>query len=1821
MFLAISWVIGRALRYLAADVILPNIVMLSEMDDFSNYFSGQVLPALRNITLIAAGIAGVYYFTHFTTLGVALVSYLVDFFYQTAIAIATAISHAAVAVPVPAVATSAANMTSLILFAHPIALSVIASSLVLSVIAYVLWSRRKAPVPQVAEKPNVNKKSYLSVEDNKHSQISECQFAVYEGGREGKSTELRVKVYNRFWLHDENGVTLETRHGYGNPHEVKVEQSVFEKLEDVNLLEESKKTDDYLMTCTGKFKQGEWVALASPHANLTKDDLLEVHANVLEEHLNFSYDPDLQQYYCQYQGDATKEITLIYKLKKPSVRDHVFNPDVTADTENILTTPAENFLPKEFIASFKGKLKNDDRLTNKEYLETETHQQLKYLNEFLDTTQADAERIKNLYLFFKTFQSDRDITPSLAAKDDVSMLLEIILQCSGTARQQNYAFVLLCQLDGFDCRFMENGEQTCCAFRYLHADGTVQEKTVRFSSVAPTQESLLSHAPVVTLQPAPASNKEISREFAALKAYYKIFKKMTVPEALNSLDQIIDFNKSNPSPLLILQEGQDAFDVNLAIIKHLKEIEGVNIIENHLFINDAKDFEHYLSPGMIADGKRTKELNNGPLRKMLTNQDSNAVLVIDFSSLSDLQKVAYQSLFDTPPTITIGEEKPFELPEKLKVIALIKHDDSVGESLRSRLQPWVVQPAILTKSPEEKVQVEEKPTAVEIELDGSAAFQEEVFGEIVWDGTCVEVKTGPLLEAITQKHPVIIYNPPTQNKKYQRLVQGMKEGKILVNGKYISIPPEVTLEERKRETVYKAVEIICEDGKIVATEKKIYLTISHIHECYKIVNITEEGKPKTAQKGLLDQYEVGTHIFYMTGFIPLSHWQKLMRTISADPYKEKAFKFMLAPGASIEGIKENTYRPEESKESSTFTSNDPSYKAQLLVAQDSATQIIYINEKTTFNDLIGKIKPTPEGFSVEKSDVLNVFKKRYPVILCGKMSFSLYQQLLPLLSADPHIYFNGERIAVSANAFRVVMPPADMTLLSYHHDEFTFQNYFDAFKDQDSETQLDQIREFYNRVEQLPHRGPGRPEKPYLSFHRVETMLKALKNPSATHRNPVKCVFNGDYPPESADYAYLNVMGKMIFNPEDNRPAKMAKLENLLKLYSITSSRDVQKYAWLLLDCFSGAQIKEIMGDEGLKNITEIIDGDGSNEVKEVQGEDKLEKDNKGEFPSLSSAALERLSNHVFSVKSPLSACDNVADLESKTGLSEEKSHLTPRHEKQMNQLEFYLKNKEFPIIILQGPTGVGKSHAVRQLLEGRYYEGEKDIIKWLESDGSIPFLADEMNMTDSYHFLEGLGRRDKTVVYKGEPYQLTNHQVIGTCNPVGPQYPNRFYLQVVQNLAVTINFKTPTEDFYKEVMLEKLKEILLSDKERTLVTDNVMIAFYLIQQYTPHLNRSIRDVENIAARFIYFFNKEQHSMNEMDLKELLFKTCMREFAGGIHTSLERQDFTTTLREKLELPAVQQDEKKQASLRQLTEKISIPESAAYFVDAIEEQLEIRWYMMLKNAIAKHRLEKENKESESQVLQTAVSLPYFKQSTIIEGASGVGKSTYLRAIVDKHDAFLTSRQAVLNQQSSLTEEEEVELTLLAREIKKERFKISGGSANGQLIKAFHSDDILIEDESNLTPEDALLGQFLCGQDEKANTVSHPGFVHFGSQNSTLHEARKMTSKSKANRCNLIYLEKLTDADLELFCIAKELKFSKQFMVAYNRILKECPFANVRTFHKVLDKAVEWQVQNTANQQLLRVTTVPAAFYSQSSSSVPTALTPTNIPCKPIENYPN
>lgn len=1672
------------------------------------------------------------------------------------------------------------------ILAHPIMLA-IAGSLTLCALAYLLYKYKyKSATMAPTSLPLDNRTRLTKSKKNKQSK-EDFRITVYDGKskRNRPAQDCRAAVFTDCRVGDK--ISLETKKG--NETRIQKKPTVFKLQEATGKykeLQDNINDDEELVSFEGKFKTNVWHVLPSGQAVARKKYFREVHCNVSS--VEFLWDDRTQQCKFRYKSwfSSSQDFILFYKIKKHPVlvETNVYSP--TQDDVFVKINTTNPSCMDAVSQAIKDKLQNDRRWNDDGYLKS--HPALEWLKIFLDDTRSDTDRIRYLFAFCTDFDYNRDLANAPSEDGSVDTLIEIIMQQAGVCRHASTAFMFLCQLYGFACHVAytvndpdnpDSAHHVYPELLFLDGQGNTYSKRVDFS-LGYNPESVLvqNHAlpdiveKKLTIDPkkpvdpeehikklnAQAAARKMAYEKAkentAYEYYYKTLKDTVALKELNSLDQMLTIKaddskkeEKNRPTLLLLQPGQTPFGLNTAVIRKLKKhneslsVEAkINIEEDHLFINDPSDFARLLAPGKIENGKRVKE-KDGPLRKLLANNSKRPkLLFINGKKFNATQMAAYQTMMDRDnPFVSIKEEKSIPIPDNVKIIWILDKGAGVDEAFGSRVQCFTVADSFFEKDAPAQSDKKSEDTVPPVNVFDSSAYEEFVFGPLNLNGREMEYIEGPLMNAIKKKCPLVIYNPPKTDRFKLFLHQINEEKKILwLNGEIISIPNEVVIVTEHQDfdkTLPSNVDLRCEDiesdEKKVDVREKIFLGVHNLHECYTRVSVNEKTHEAKTIEGLLSKYDSDKHVFYITMDIPLSYWRRLMDAISKDP-KQRQFNFILAPNASIHTILSNPQRtvlaPQENK-ITTYTSNDPGYLTEMIAARSEKPYIIDVNHFKTFNELVGEIKQTDDGFYVKTGLILEKLKEGYTVILNGEVSFGFYQQLLSLLSENPYIDFNGQKINFPGKLI-AVMPSIvnnKMQLMPHEEKTFNFEHYREAFKDREND--FDKIKLFYEKARLLPHRGPGRPDKPFMSFKRIKTMLFALET-SVHQHNPIKSVFNADYPADSADYAYLNVMGKMIFRSEDTTDVRSNKLLEIIERHSIHSLDKIKEYSWQILNCFNGADINVILGA------------------------DFLEGNNR--FPSLSAKALNNLEQRLKS-------------------LSPKEEKKQPRHSKQMEELNYYLKVKKAPIIILQGPAGVGKSHAVRKLLgkdsagNDNFYEGEEGLIKWLKSKGEKPFLADEMNMTNDWDFLEVLGRSDKTIIYKGEKYTLSDqHQVIGTCNPVGPKYPGRTYVNVIQDLAVTIAFKTPSDSFYiNEILLPKLLKHGFEDNT-TLIIEAIMHAYYLIQKHNPHVIRSIRDIENVTERFICLAKKNQTSDEPVSLQEVVTKACLGEFSGSIQGAIKRQQF---INEFLNLAPTLKVSKEECQLIQLTPEISITDPKEYFVDAVMQDLEMRWQALLNKALAEHQLQADAIAAGAEV-KSGVIVPYYKQSITVEGEAGVGKSVCLRAIVDKHIADLTQRRDKLAamEDSTRTPQMNVELKLLEKELQKKIYKISGGSSDptGELTEAFHGECIIIVDECNLNPMvDRLMSQFVCGVDEQSNSVSRPGFMFIGSQNSTEYGGRHTTSKSKQNRDHMIYLDGYTDKELIAFAENIKLRYPRAYVRAYNKIKEEYPHANMRTFHEV------------------------------------------------------
>jgi midasin (ATPase involved in ribosome maturation) len=161
------------------------------------------------------------------------------------------------------------------------------------------------------------------------------------------------------------------------------------------------------------------------------------------------------------------------------------------------------------------------------------------------------------------------------------------------------------------------------------------------------------------------------------------------------------------------------------------------------------------------------------------------------------------------------------------------------------------------------------------------------------------------------------------------------------------------------------------------------------------------------------------------------------------------------------------------------------------------------------------------------------------------------------------------------------------------------------------------------------------------------------------------------------------------------------------------------------------------------------------------------------------------------------------------------------------------------------------------------------------------------------------------------------------------------------------------------------------------------------------------------------------------------------------------------------------------------------------------------------------------EQDLRMRQQQLSFPdvgvHYKAAVLIQGDSGLGKSTVLKAILEKNGFSCDNLD---------TQRKYYELAVDNSPQQKELLR-------KKLIQAFHEGAAVILEELNLDKElEILLNQLLSGVDPEGKPVKRPGFMVFASQNPPDEfDGRDLLSFALLNRTHFLHAEKFSDLELQ------------------------------------------------------------------------------------------
>jgi MoxR-like ATPase len=1322
---------------------------------------------------------------------------------------------------------------------------------------------------------------------------------------------------------------------------------------------------------TGQLEPGKRYPLTTLQAMSNHE--IAVYCNP-QNAIQLFWHPAHQQYYVQLRPkflQKRREVEVLYCFKE--------NPDYEKEASGFPVVQKDrDLLPAKLIKALQP---------------LRSHPNLNFL---FDEKKSIEEKTQLLisYCHFK----EEPLTTCSRNASDIQKLLCSIQERKGVCRHSSKAFMLLarCFL-GIPVRIVVNelhefteipypnqsvGENAWCWRRVDLGGGLLLDLTPaemrqnKFQTIK--QAALQSAEP--SQQSASVSTKKSTQKSEILNSakvierrlqkqeqpqeqvYYQRFIALAQKNELQSVPSLLE-QKMLP-PLIELTPDQDPLSVNSCIRQQLKT-HPIDLHARYLYIHHPKDFALLLEPYQLIAGQRSKV--KGPLDDLIRN---GGIVVVNWSNFTATQIASYKSILDTESTL-LGQS----VSKRVQVIGLTKSTTESCTAFLSRCQHYILASDFLKTDTTQDIaaSTSRKIDPQTIDLFHCLNWREKLLGKITFKGDQILLEDGALVRAIQEKRSLVIHNPPDDDDDFKLLIYRVNaEHQLLYNGELLKVPDGMTVQTdiKVHDNELPNVAIHTEGKMTPDNRQRIYLGLYNLHECFEQLTFNELKQAEIIP-GFLEKYNPEQHVFYLTESMLQSDWQALLASIKQH-HRQKSFHFILAPGVTIQQVAENKAAPSNIRIKTgmqlndipaVIVSNDADHLCAQLAEQakneGNETVIFYLQPESSYSDMIAEMKiiERPDSnkvdFSYQEKAVLQALNAGKTVILNGALSPAFYQQLLPLLSAHPHIQTNGRRMDVSGRLM-VVLPDTaakKLPLQQYGHCNYTFENYRAAFA-ADDDIYLNKIEKFYHWVGKLPHRGSGCPTAPLLSYKRLENMLRVLKRKKLHLHNPIKGLFHYDYFKDGKDFTYLNVIAKYCFSELDQIPYRGEKLKQLMARYHIETIADCKEHAWQILNCLSGTSLADCLHD-----LNETIDGHAT-------------------YPTLTQAALLKLWETVQKLQQQ--SC-----IEKKS-----KSHVEKRNEQLCTLLE---EDNSF-LIILKGPPGVGKTYTVRQLKEDLGFDCHEDILKWLEGnpEKTSVLLLDEANMAipGTWDFLKGLSNDQRTVYYQNKQYMLTaHHKIIVTGNP--EHYPGRYYHPFFQQYGEALNYVMPNDDYLKEFILRSYLESKNLFVPRYI--DAMLTAYHLIQAYNPTHVYSNRALENLAQRFIVLADKMR---DEKEIIDALWHATIGEFVGSIQGHEKRVRFVAELANKFGVDSKSYADTNPDDLIFVAQHCTIPKEKAYLINGIEQDLQLR-----EMAIAQDSQALENAQNNTVDPQT-VSRFYYKQGVLIEGDPGIGKSTLLKALLAK-----------------------------------------------------------------------------------------------------------------------------------------------------------------------------------------------------------------------------
>jgi hypothetical protein len=804
-----------------------------------------------------------------------------------------------------------------------------------------------------------------------------------------------------------------------------------------------------------------------------------------------------------------------------------------------------------------------------------------------------------------------------------------------------------------------------------------------------------------------------------------------------------------------------------------------------------------------------------------------------------------------------------------------------------------------------------------------------------------------------------------------------------------------------------------------------------------------------------------------------------------------------------------------------------------------------VTPQTNYADLLGSTNvkfadddKNATELTYQEGPLIKLLQQNKTVVLNGDISPSLYQQLVPLLTNQlmikPSIWLNGKLQVLAGKLLVVTSCTNSIRIRPFKSIEshYTVKDYVKAINEDKSTDAIDlsnlsKLQTFYKFATAVNNAGEKQTDAFYMSYARVRRCLKQLKNPKRGHlQNPLKSVLLFDYRSNKDSYAYLNVIGKMLFAPllpeititMVNK--SVARIERLLQLYNLQSNNitadQIEPIGWRLLNCIDVTLLR--------KRICDFSEFYSLNRGLSL--------------PSVPDNVINMLLGFITSYIKSINNTPNsfvANDIRSQT----------------LMRFESALQDSQNRVHFLQGKSGVGKTYLINKLNANKYivYRDISSALKHIDNNKRPILVFEEGNMYSDGFFdlFKCLGNDEQKnesqkILYNKQEYVLpANLHIVVTGNPP-ENTTGRNYHRFLQDYADNVWLKPLNEQTIQQNIVIPLltnARYKLNPQECEIYASKLLSVYKTMSKYIQRLV-TLRDVISLTQRFVYVLNCNANNQKPNTIMQAFNEACINEFAYGISDYEKRGAFREFINSiSAPVSAVPPSNTglavntnnffqpaTQCEIKGIGKDIFIPSRHKEIVNVIQQDIALRNLAVMGNTAN------------------------TKSIVLLQGSSGVGKSTVLRSIIQAQ-GFSENHQ----------------------DLTKRYYAITGkcNDAIAVIQKAATDGSIVVLDEWNVANLQGEQNSF----EESLNKIldsqkSHPGFMILASQNSFADRGRSSCSKSDLNRTHFLHYDNFTDderMEIAASCLPKNV--AQEIVDEYKAYEKDG--LNMRSFFNVVAAA--------------------------------------------------